>query len=91
MNFTTRPLNPALPAKNAPIVLQPKIPSETGLRTAGHGPKRVYLDIQAKPPNVAYPPRPVPGSVADLDIVMDHCDFSQQKVRRVRICIANLG
>jgi WD repeat and SOF domain-containing protein 1 len=41
----------------------------------------LYLDIQAKPPDTAYPPRPVPGSVADMDIVMDHCDFSTQKVR----------
>lgn len=32
------------------------------------------------PPNLAYPPRPVPGSVADLDVIMDHCDFSQGKV-----------
>jgi len=41
----------------------------------GHGPKRVYLDIQARPPNVAYPPRPVPGSVADLDLIMDFCEY----------------
>jgi DDB1- and CUL4-associated factor 13 len=46
----------------------------------GSGPKRVYLDIQSHPPNVAYPPRPVPGSVADLDHVMSHCDFGQGKV-----------
>lgn len=44
------------------------------------GAKRVYLDLQAKLPNVAYPPRPVPGSVADLDVIMDYCDFSQNKV-----------
>lgn len=50
-------------------------------KTKGIGSKRVYLDIQAQPPNVAYPPRPVPGSVADLDIVMDNCDFSENKVR----------
>ncbi|KAF8635734.1 hypothetical protein AX15_000350 [Amanita polypyramis BW_CC] len=48
--------------------------------THGTGPKRVYLDIQSQPPNVAYPPRPVPGSVADMDIIMKHCDFSQNKV-----------
>ena len=36
---------------------------------------------QSRPPNVAYPPRPVPGSAADLDIVMDNCDFSENKVR----------
>jgi WD repeat and SOF domain-containing protein 1 len=47
----------------------------------GVGPKRVYLDIQSQPPSVAYPPRPVPGSVADLDHVMKHCDFGTGKVR----------
>jgi DDB1- and CUL4-associated factor 13 len=80
MNFTERPLNPALPAKKPPIVLQPKPPSEISMRTLGYGPKRVYLDIKAEPPHVAYPPRPVPGSVADMDIVMEHCDFSTGKV-----------
>ena len=48
--------------------------------STGNGPKRVYLDIQSHPPNVAYPPRPVPGSVADLDHIMSHCDFGQGKV-----------
>ena len=49
--------------------------------TRGTGAKRIYLDIQSSPENSAYPPRPVPGSVADLDIVMDHCDFSEKKVK----------
>ncbi len=48
--------------------------------TRGTGPKRAYLDIQSRPPNIAYPPRPVPGSIADMDIIMKHCDFSQNKV-----------
>ena len=43
------------------------------------GAARAYLDLQSRPPDVAYPPRPVPGSVADLDIIMKHCDFSQDK------------
>ncbi|KAI0033396.1 hypothetical protein K488DRAFT_77892 [Vararia minispora EC-137] len=92
INFTSRPFNPALPPpRNAPIVLQPKPPSETVLRPYGHGPKRVYLDIQAKPPDVAYPPRPVPGSVADMDVVMDHCDFSAQKYVRDCLEVLRLG
>ena len=53
---------------------------ETVTETTGVGPKRVYLDIQSHPQNVAYPPRPVPGSVADLDHIMSHCDFGQGKV-----------
>lgn len=48
--------------------------------TNGVGPSRVYLDIQSTRPNVAYPPRPVADSVADLDIIMEHCDFSANKV-----------
>ncbi|KDR74917.1 hypothetical protein GALMADRAFT_70282 [Galerina marginata CBS 339.88] len=54
----------------------------------GVGPKRVYLDIQSQPPDVAYPPRPIPGSVADLDHVMKHCDFGQGKY--VRDCLEML-
>lgn len=38
------------------------------------------MDLQAQPPNVAYPRRPVAGSIADLDIIMEHCDFSEHKV-----------
>jgi len=53
--------------------------------TRGDGPRRVYLDVQSRPPNLAYPPRPVPGSVADLDIIMENCDFSQGKVRFMSI------
>ncbi|PFH53443.1 hypothetical protein AMATHDRAFT_73281 [Amanita thiersii Skay4041] len=53
--------------------------------THGVGSKRVYLDLQSQPPNTAYPPRPVPGSVADMDIIMKHCDFSQNKY--VRDCL----
>jgi len=48
--------------------------------TVGSGLKRIYLDMQSLPPDVAYPPRPKPGSIADLDIIMEHCDFSNNKV-----------
>lgn len=80
IGFTNVPANPALPPK-ATIpsrFRQPLGPVITD--TVGTGPKRVYLDMQSAPRNVAYPPRPVPGSVADLDVIMEHCDFSQQKV-----------
>jgi WD repeat and SOF domain-containing protein 1 len=46
----------------------------------GIGSKRNYIDLHALSLNTTYPPRPVPNSIADLDIVMDHCDFSQRKV-----------
>lgn len=77
-------LNPALPPLKKkpvrPVKYRPPTPKGIFTDTHGIGSRRVYLDIRASPPNVAYPPRPVPGSVADLDIVMDHCDFSHGKV-----------
>ncbi|TFK75691.1 hypothetical protein BDN72DRAFT_810612 [Pluteus cervinus] len=62
-----------------------------GLETIGIGPKRVYLDIQNSPPDVAYPPRPIPGSVADMDIVMKYCDFSKEKYVRDCLEVLRLG
>lgn len=55
------------------------------------GPSRHYLSIvntedrnSSKLPS-SFPPRPIPGSIIDLDIVMDHCDFSTG--RYVRDCL----
>ena len=77
LRLKTAPENPALPPRRLSEPQQgPYITV-----TRGTGAKRIYLDIQSSPENVAYPPRPVPGSVADLDIVMEHCDFSEKKVR----------
>ncbi|KAF9244600.1 hypothetical protein BU15DRAFT_59364 [Melanogaster broomeanus] len=59
--------------------------------TRGDGRRRVYLDIQSQPPNVAYPPRPVPGSVADLDIIMEQCDFSQNKASNIARVILHVA
>jgi hypothetical protein len=83
------PLNPALPPRKvAKIPSRFRPPGAAVGETVGHGPKRVYLDVQARPPDVAYPPRPVPGSVADLDIIMDLCDFPS----KVRVsCLATLS
>ncbi|KAJ7823657.1 glycosyltransferase family 32 protein [Mycena leptocephala] len=84
------PINPALPPKSRTISPSRYRPSSSVVVSAdtdtlGVGPKRIYLDIQSTPPLVSYPPRPVPGSVADLDVVMKHCDFSQGKY--VRDCL----
>ncbi|KAJ8083961.1 hypothetical protein PM082_002728 [Marasmius tenuissimus] len=59
-------------------------PSSNGAITItnGVGSKRVYLDIKRKGP---YPPRPIPGSIMDLDIVFQHCDFYSDKY--VRDCL----
>lgn len=73
------PNNPGIPPQRS----QSRTPiGSFANSTRGTGHTRRYLDVTTHPPNVAYPPRPVPGSVADLDIVMEHCDFGQKKVRR---------
>ncbi|KAF4623773.1 hypothetical protein D9613_001702 [Agrocybe pediades] len=73
--------NPALPRRQTPQTLHGPYATET----RGTGSKRIYLDIQSAPENVGFPPRPVPGSVADLDVIMQHCDFSEKKY--VRDCL----
>ncbi|KAJ7507259.1 glycosyltransferase family 32 protein [Mycena galericulata] len=82
------PVNPALPPRSRsqpPSRYRPPATVNADTYTIGVGPKRTYIDIQSTPPNVSYPPRPVPGSVADLDVIMKHCDFSQGKY--VRDCL----
>ncbi|KAF7347924.1 Glycosyltransferase family 32 protein [Mycena venus] len=84
--------NPSLPPRRASLPSRFRAPSGPSTTTTrGVGPRRVYLDIQSQPPNVAYPPRPVPGSVADLDIVMEHCDFSEKKYVRDCLEVLRLG
>lgn len=76
LKFTSELTNPAIPPRKIP-----RDANETFVTTTrGVGPKRVYLDLQSQPPHVAYPLRPVPGSVADLDIILEQCDFSEHKV-----------
>lgn len=47
--------------------------------TVAVGPERVYLEIPL-PRNVVHPWRPTPGSVMDMEVIMEHCDYSQSKV-----------
>ncbi|KAF6751118.1 snoRNA binding protein [Ephemerocybe angulata] len=82
------PINPAVP--NRPLTYKPKqyqSPESDGVYvdTHGTGAKRVYLDLQSHPPDVAYPPRPVPGSVADMDEILKHCNFDTHQY--VRDCL----
>ncbi|KAF5375153.1 hypothetical protein D9758_000383 [Tetrapyrgos nigripes] len=79
------PDNPSLPPRKRPPLAIAYEASPNSLPTNGFGPKRIYLDIQSEYDNIAYPPRPVSGSIADFDIVMEHCDFSQRKF--VRDCL----
>lgn len=38
---------------------------------------------------MGFPPRPVPGSVIDLDKILERCDFQTGKVSRGRLEILN--
>ncbi|KAF8078730.1 glycosyltransferase family 32 protein [Lyophyllum atratum] len=81
VGFRVAPHNPGIPPRRDPT----RGPLGFANSTRGIGPKRTYLDIKPKSRDTAYPPRPVPGSVADLDVIMDHCDFSEKKY--VRDCL----
>jgi hypothetical protein len=81
--FTEKIKNPAIPhqvGSQKPSRYRPPGLTDVVTESLGKGAKRIYLDIQSQPPNVAYPPRPVSGSVADMDHIMKHCDFGQTKV-----------
>ncbi|KAM6498009.1 glycosyltransferase family 32 protein [Amanita muscaria] len=82
IHLRSPPINPALPPPRHASHKQP-YPYVTGSR--GTGAERVYQDLHSPPQNVAYPPRPPPGSVIDMDVVMEHCDFSHDKF--VRDCL----
>jgi WD repeat and SOF domain-containing protein 1 len=82
IGFTSLVSNPGLPPPrtigswNLPAAVARK-----GGFTVGTGAPRTYFHRENQTARqVAYPPRPVSGSVADLDVVMDYCDFSTQKV-----------
>ncbi|ESK97978.1 snorna binding protein [Moniliophthora roreri MCA 2997] len=76
------PNNPALPFRQ-----DARVSSNSAVYTTTHGvgSKRIYLGLRSQTHNAAYPPRPVPGSIVDLDILMQHCDFTQGKY--VRDCL----
>ena len=48
-------------------------------------PKRLHISNVAKAPDVAYASSPLPGSVIDLDVVMEHCDMSNNFVCQILI------
>ncbi|KZO95031.1 hypothetical protein CALVIDRAFT_565138 [Calocera viscosa TUFC12733] len=77
--------NPGLPSTPAPF--HPFLPDAH----PGIGNLREYPEVRGTIPDVAYPPRPPPGSVADLDVVMQHCDFSSHKYVRDCLEVLRLG
>ncbi|KAG9128359.1 hypothetical protein FRC07_000033 [Ceratobasidium sp. 392] len=85
LGLTVPPPNPGLPAVETRNGNRLKPPGGRATYSVGTGPSRKYVTIKSEPPNVHYPPRPHPGGIADLDIVMDHCDFSTHKY--VRDCL----
>ncbi|KAF5345281.1 hypothetical protein D9758_008432 [Tetrapyrgos nigripes] len=75
LDFQILPKNPALPSTTP----------------NGIGPQRTYRIHESQPPNVAYPPRPEPGSIADLDKIMAHCDFGADKYVRDCLEVLRIG
>ncbi|EIW64317.1 uncharacterized protein TRAVEDRAFT_138986 [Trametes versicolor FP-101664 SS1] len=90
IGFTSAPSNPALPSSAA---LKYPTASDGGVvtYTVGTGAERIYPEVKNRQPEFGHPPRPIPGSVADLDIILENCDFETGKY--VRDCheILRLG
>ncbi|KII93860.1 hypothetical protein PLICRDRAFT_36083 [Plicaturopsis crispa FD-325 SS-3] len=78
IGLTIAPRNPALPP---PQFRRPHGPIYTECLATGAA--RKYVERQNT--SGIYPPRPVAGGVANLDMVMNHCDFSRNKY--VRDCL----
>ncbi|KAF8343171.1 uncharacterized protein EI90DRAFT_836764 [Cantharellus anzutake] len=78
LQFSTPPLNPGIP----PPQKDPR-GAKYGATSVGTGVSRSYFHNNVTSP--AYPPRPVPGSVIDLDIVQEYCEF--RKSQYVRDCL----
>ncbi|KAG6841917.1 hypothetical protein C0991_005097 [Blastosporella zonata] len=87
VGFRVVPRNPAIPAKRTVT----RGPLGFANSTRGTGPNRTYLEVKHEPGNTAYPPRPVLGSVADLDVIMDNCDFSEKKYVRDCLEVLRIG
>ncbi|CAE6469311.1 unnamed protein product [Rhizoctonia solani] len=84
VGITVPPPNPGLPSAGEPIVGRPK---SLSMKSApiGSGPGRHYLSPKSEPPNMHFPPRPPPGGMVDLDVIMEHCNFATNKY--VRDCL----
>ncbi|KAH9944136.1 uncharacterized protein BXZ73DRAFT_96633 [Epithele typhae] len=61
--------NPSLPA-----VMRPPVPEAPIRYTIGTGGERLYPEVRAARPAFGHPPRPIPGSTADFDLILDNCD-----------------
>ena len=79
MGFTSPPNNPALPP-NAAFKAPEAADGGVVTYTIGTGAKRIYPEVKLRQPDFGHPPRPIPGSIIDLDIIFENCDFSSGKV-----------
>ncbi|KAF7321514.1 hypothetical protein MKEN_00672300 [Mycena kentingensis (nom. inval.)] len=77
--------NPAIPPTPA------SVSRFKAITVNGVGPKRIYTEPQSHPLSVAYPPRPILGSTADLDIIVERCDFGEGKYVRDCLELLRLG
>ncbi|KIJ68559.1 hypothetical protein HYDPIDRAFT_37012 [Hydnomerulius pinastri MD-312] len=90
IGFISAILNPALPPAKAHTLVSPFTPPSGPVTTTarGVGPRRTYHINQNLTDDIvttAYPPRPISGSAADLDIIVDRCSYSNGKF--VRDCL----
>ncbi|KAH9898108.1 hypothetical protein C8Q73DRAFT_683677 [Cubamyces lactineus] len=81
MGFTSPPNNPALPP-NAAFKAPEAADGGVVTYTIGTGAKRIYPEVKLRQPDFGHPPRPIPGSILDLDIIFENCDFSSGKYVR---------
>ncbi|KAJ3550948.1 hypothetical protein NM688_g4964 [Phlebia brevispora] len=82
LDFASLLENPAQPAQSLPAYTKPWEKS-----TVGIGSRRSYF-IREREREHGAPQRPIPGTVADMDIIMSHCDYSAGKY--VRDCLRML-
>ncbi|KAI0778474.1 hypothetical protein BD413DRAFT_509566 [Trametes elegans] len=90
IGLTSPPSNPVLPSD---LELKPPTTSDGGFitYTVGTGAGRIYPEVKNRPSDYGHPPRPIPGSVADLDIILEHCDFATGKYVRDCLELLRLG
>lgn len=81
--------NPAVPNALLPALVDPSPVAVNNQRTTtspvsqfvGIGPERRFLAAwESVDSHPGYPPRPTPGSIMDLDLVDERCNFGSGKV-----------
>ncbi|KAG9314279.1 hypothetical protein JVU11DRAFT_5067 [Chiua virens] len=90
IGFTAPIRNPALPPAKAHTLVSPFTPPRGPVITTAErvGPQRTYHTLHSPSPDFdtdTYPPRPMSGSIADLDVILERCNFANGKF--VRDCL----